>query len=179
MREVAASVSCELPQATQGEGSMEAGPLNDRYAAFKANWLTLSVYQRFQQVIALVITWLIAFIIVVATWELTKEVVILIGRGVLDPLDYTAFQLIFGKIMIVLIALEFKHSILRVVMQRESIVQVRTVVLIALLAISRKFIILDAEASPVHMLSLAAVAVALGITYWLTQERDKTAPAGG
>jgi len=149
---------------------MKPGPSNDRYAEFKANWLTLNFYERFEQVIVLVITWLIALIIVVATWELTKEVVILVGQGVLDPLDYVAFQLIFGQIMIVLIALEFKHSILRVVTQRESIVQVRTVVLIALLAISRKFIILDAEATPVHMLALAAVVIALGLTYWLTRD---------
>lgn len=152
---------------------MRAGPLNERYTEFKANWLMLTFYERFEQVIALIITWLIALIIVVATWELTKEVVILIGRGMLDPLDYAAFQLIFGEIMIVLIALEFKHSIVRVMTQRESIVQVRTVVLIALLAISRKFIILDVEASVMHMLALAAIVVALGATYWLTRDYDR------
>ena len=149
---------------------MSDAPLRERYHEFKANWITLSFYERFEQVIALILTWLIALIIVVAAWELTKEVLILLGTGVFNPLDYVAFQLIFGQIMIVLIALEFKHSILRVVTQRKSIVQVRTVVLIALLAISRKFIILDAEASPVKMLALAAVVVALGVTYWLTRD---------
>jgi uncharacterized membrane protein (DUF373 family) len=148
---------------------MSAGPLNERYTEFKTNWLTLTFYERFEQVIALIITWLIALIIVVATWELAKQVVLLIGQGAFDPLDYTAFQLIFGEIMIVLIALEFKHSILRVVTKQENIVRLRTVILIALLAISRKFIILDAEASAVHMLALAGVVLALGLTYYLTR----------
>ena len=157
---------------------MSHASLGERYSEFKANWITLSFYERFEQVIALILTWLIALIIVVAAWELTKEVLLLIGHGVLDPLDYAAFQLIFGHIMIVLIALEFKHSILRVVTQHESIVQVRTVVLIALLAISRKFIILDPEASPEKMLALAAVVVALGVTYWLTRDRGRKEAAG-
>ena len=147
---------------------MSAGPLNQRYTEFKANWLTLTFYERFEQAVALIITWLIALIIVVATWELTKQVVLLIGQGAFHPLDYVAFQLIFGEIMIVLIALEFKHSILRVVTKQGSIVRLRTVILIALLAISRKFIILDAEASAVHMLALAGVVLALGLTYYLT-----------
>jgi uncharacterized membrane protein (DUF373 family) len=91
---------------------------------------------------------------------------------VLDPLDYRTFQAIFGEIMIVLIALEFKHSIIRVVAHRRGIIQVQTVLLIALLAISRKFIILDAEMSPAHIVALASVVVALGVTYWLIRDRD-------
>ncbi|MGZ5228503.1 MAG: phosphate-starvation-inducible PsiE family protein, partial [Burkholderiales bacterium] len=108
----------------------------------------------------------------VAAWELTKEIVVLVSHGLLDPLDYGAFQLIFGEIMIVLIALEFKHSIIRVVAQRHSIIQVKTVLLIALLAVSRKFIILDAEMSPEHIMALASVVVALGVAYWLIRDRE-------
>ena len=154
---------------------MSAGPLNARYTEFKANWVTLTFYERFEQVVALVITWLIALIIVVATWELTKQVVLLIAQGAFDPLDYAAFQLIFGEIMIVLIALEFKHSILRVVTKQGSIVRLRTVILIALLAISRKFIILPPDEAPAHILALAGVLLALGLTYYLTGNSGKAA----
>lgn len=45
-------------------------------------------------------------------------------------------------------ALEFKHSIVRAALRRDSIVQVRTVLLIALLALSRKFGILDSATTP-------------------------------
>jgi hypothetical protein len=45
-------------------------------------------------------------------------------------------------IMTLLIAMEFKHSIVRVALRRD-IIQVKTVVLIAVIALSRKFVILD------------------------------------
>jgi uncharacterized membrane protein (DUF373 family) len=151
---------------------LAGGGLDKRYVEFKENWVTLSIYERFEQVIALLVTWLVALIIAAAAWELTKQVVVLIGAGVLDPLDYRSFQMIFGEIMIVLIALEFKHSIIRVAAQRRSIIQVKTVLLIALLAVSRKFIILDNEATPTHILALAAVVVALAAAYWLVRDRE-------
>jgi uncharacterized membrane protein (DUF373 family) len=74
----------------------------------------------------------------------------------------------------VLIALEFNHSLLGVLERRHSIVQVRTVVLIALLAIARKFIILDLkEAEPPLLVALGAAALALGAVYWLVREQDR------
>jgi len=86
------------------------------------------------------------------------------------------FQGLFGMVMTLLIALELKHSIVRVAMRRESIVQVKTVVLIALLALSRKFVILDAGSStPATIAALALAALVLGIVYWLLRERDDRA----
>ena len=154
------------------EARRKSGTLRERYSDFHANWITLSFYERFEQIIALILAWLIAVIIVVATWELTTEVLILVGRGWLDPLDHGVFQVIFGQIMTLLIALEFKHSIVRVIAQQQSIIQVKTVLLIALLAISRKFVILDTHAPPEKVLALAAVVVALGATYWLIRDSD-------
>jgi hypothetical protein len=51
-------------------------------------------------------------------------------------------------IMTLLIAMEFKHSIVRVALRRDSIIQVKTVILIGLIALARKFVILDPETSP-------------------------------
>lgn len=53
------------------------------------------------------------------------------------------FQALFGMIFIVIIALEFKRSLLVVADRRHCVVQVRTVILIALLAIVRKLMIID------------------------------------
>lgn len=75
--------------------------------------------------------------------------------------------------MTVLIAMEFRYSILRVIGGRESIIQVKTVILIALLALSRKFIILDLhETDALMLIALAAVTLALGAVYWMMRERD-------
>jgi uncharacterized membrane protein (DUF373 family) len=153
--------------------TMKQSGLRDRYGNFKESWQTLSLYERIEQVIALTLTGLITIIIVIATWDLAKEVFYLAWHGVLDPLDHRMFQAIFGQIMTLLIALEFKHSIVKVVAHGQSIIQVRTVLLIALLAVSRKFIILDPDKySAQTILALAAVLVGLGITYWLIRDRD-------
>jgi uncharacterized membrane protein (DUF373 family) len=146
--------------------TMKQSGLRDRYGNFKETWQTLSLYERIEQVIALTLTGLITIIIVIATWDLAKEVFYLAWHGVLDPLDHRMFQAIFGQIMTLLIALEFKHSIVKVVAHGQSIIQVKTVLLIALLAVSRKFVILDPDKySAQTILALAAVLVGLGITY--------------
>jgi uncharacterized membrane protein (DUF373 family) len=152
---------------------MERSGPHRRYGEFVDAWGTLSLYERFEQIVALTLTALIGVIVVIATWMLAKEVFSLAWYGVLNPLDPHLFQVIFGHIMILLIALEFKHSIVKVAAHREHVAQVKTVLLIALLAVARKFIILDVDNYPPQaIVSLAAVMVALGIAYWLVRDRD-------
>jgi uncharacterized membrane protein (DUF373 family) len=147
--------------------------MRGRYGAFVGTWNTLSLYERFEQTIALVLTALIAVIIVIALWDLTGRVLAVALSGQLHPLEQQTFQGLFSQILILLIALEFKHSIIRVVAYRQSIIQVRTVLLIAILAIARKLIILDLDHySAQSILGLAAVTATLGITYWLIRDRD-------
>ena len=75
--------------------------------------------------------------------------------------------------MTLLIALEFNHTLQYVVTRPQCMIQTKVVLLIALLALARKFIILDLhEVSPGHLLGLAATTLALGIVYWLLRERD-------
>src|SRR6202021_3073285 len=101
----------------------------------------------------------------------------------LDPPDYGVFQAVFGMIFTVIIALEFKRSLLVVAERRDSVVQVRSVILIALLAVVRKLIILDLSSTDAfHLLALAAAILALGAVYWLgahTGERREIIGAGG
>ena len=78
-------------------------------------------------------------------------------------------------IFTVIIALEFKRSLLVVAQRQESIVQVRTVVLIALLAIVRKVMILDlASTEALQLFALAAAILALGAVYWLVRDQDRS-----
>ena len=77
-------------------------------------------------------------------------------------------------IFTVIIALEFKRSLLVIAERRESVVQVRTVILLALLAIVRKLIIIDLSTTEVSQLfALAAAIVALGAVHWLVREQDR------
>jgi uncharacterized membrane protein (DUF373 family) len=84
------------------------------------------------------------------------------------------FQAFFGMIFTVIIALEFKRSLLVVAERRHGIVQVRTVLLIALLAIVRKLMIIDLSAAEANQVfALAAAILALGTVYWLVREQDR------
>lgn len=131
----------------------------------------MSFYERFEQVVALVLSAVIAVIIVVSLFQLISIVFTLLVLDAFNPL----FQSVFGMIMTLLIAMEFKHSIVRVAQRRDSIIQVKTVVLIALIALSRKFVILDSNASPAKIAALASATLALGATYWLLRKRGDRA----
>jgi uncharacterized membrane protein (DUF373 family) len=93
--------------------------------------------------------------------------------GAFDPLEHALFQSVFGEIMTLLIALEFNHTLRYFVTKHQSVIQTKVVVLIALLALARKFIVLEIrETSPGYLLGLAAITLALGVTYWLMRDRD-------
>lgn len=142
---------------------------------FRLQWALMSAYERFEQLVVLALSLIIATVIMMALLQLCSRVVPLLIKGALDPLDHNAFQSLFGSIFTVLIALEFKHSIVRPALRRDSIVQVRTVLLIALLALSRKFVILDSATTPA--LTIAALGFAtlvLGIVCWLLKETRET-----
>ena len=142
-------------------------------AETREQWSIMSLYERFEQVVAIVLSLVIAVVIALALVQLVVRILPLLVSGAIDPLDHEVFQTLFGMIMTLLIAMEFKHSIIRVALRRSSIVQVKTVVLISLIALSRKFVILDTNATSASTIAaLAGAALALGVVYWLMRERD-------
>ena len=148
--------------------------LRDKFKAALKRWSALTVYQQFEHFVLMFLTALIALVIVAGVWNLTLNIfyaLILTDR--FDPTDYAVFQTIFGMIFSVIIALEFKRSLLIVTERRESIVHVRAVILIAMLAIVRKLMIVDlASTEPLHLFALAAAILALGCVYWLVRDQD-------
>ena len=147
-----------------------------KWEAIKSEWAILSYYQRFESLVAFALTLVVVSIILVALYRLASEVIVGLLLGVLDPLDHRIFQSVFGEIMTLLIALEFNHTLQYVVKREQSIIQTKVVLLIALLAMARKFIILDLGAvSGEQLLGLAAITLVLGVVYWLMRERDDRA----
>jgi len=150
-------------------------PLKNQYRDARARWKLLTLYQKFEHAVILVLTLLISIVVALAVWNLALKILLSIvaSRG-FDPSDYAVFQALFGMIFTVIIALEFKRSLLVVAERRQSIVQVRTVILLALLAIVRKLIILDlATTEAMHLFALAAAILALGVVYWLIRDQDR------
>lgn len=73
---------------------------------------------------------------------------------------------IFGAFLAVLIAIEIFQNI--TIYLKEEVMHVQIVIATALMAISRKIIVLDfEEVQPEYVLASAAVILALGISYWL------------
>jgi uncharacterized membrane protein (DUF373 family) len=139
---------------------------------YEGRWTVLTYYQRFESAVAFVLTLMIVLIVLVALYRLCVEVVTSLLVGAVNPLEHSAFQTVFGQIMTLLIALEFNHTLRYVVTRQQSIIQTRVVILIAVLALARKFIVLDIhQTTPAYLLALAAVTLALGLTYWLMTER--------
>jgi uncharacterized membrane protein (DUF373 family) len=137
-------------------------------------WALLNGYERFQHLVSLTLTALVSVLVIMTLLRLTYRVCVLVLFEMVGPSQTEIFQAIFGMVMTVLIALEFNHSILSVVERRHGLVQVRTVVLIAILALVRKFIIIDiGQESPLTMLGLAISVLALGAVYWLVREQDQ------
>ncbi len=135
-------------------------------------WSTMTFYERFEQIIAIILSAVISVIIAISLLSLINETIYLFLFHV-DPLSHQVFQRLFGMIMTVLIAMEFNHSIIRAVARKEGVIQVKTVVLIAILTLARKFIILDFETISTSILIGMGVAVlALGVVYWLIREQS-------
>lgn len=142
--------------------------LASEFKGLRSKWQTLSLYERFEQTVVAILTLVIAIIVAIATWQLLMHTLRLVGSHAVNPGDPQAFQSLFGMVLTVLIALEFKHTLLVVKHHRRAIVQVRAVVLIALLALVRRFIILDLyQTPPGVVVALAGAALALGIVFWL------------
>jgi uncharacterized membrane protein (DUF373 family) len=144
-------------------------------AAEYTRWKAMPVYEQFEQAIVLVLVGLIAIVVAAAVWSLALKVLFaLVLSDTFDPTDHGVFQSVFGAMFTVIIALEFKRSLLVAAERRHSIVQVRAVVLIAILAIVRKLIIVDLGATDAaHLFALAAATLALGAVYWLVRDQDR------
>jgi uncharacterized membrane protein (DUF373 family) len=148
------------------------------FTVTREQWSLMTFYERFEQVVAVVLSLVIALVIALALVQLLIRIAPLVISGAIDPLEHDVFQTLFGMVMTLLIALEFKHSIIRVALRQSSIVQVKTVVLIALIALSRKFVILDTNTTSASTIAaLAGATLVLGIVYWLLRDRDERSAA--
>ncbi len=147
----------------------------DGFAERKIDFRLFAFYQYFEHLVIFIVTLLIAVVVVAAVWKLVLKIGFssIFANG-FDPSDYKTFQAIFGMIFTVIIALEFKKSLLIVAERNDSVVQISSVLVIALLAVCRKLIILDLGATDaIEVVSLAAAILALGLVYWLIHERHR------
>ena len=128
------------------------------------------------RVIRFAIQILAILMVLVILWGVT-DVVYVIYQNLMTPpmflLDVGDIFQIFGAFMVVLIAVEIFTNI-RLYLGTDEL-PVRLVIATALMAIARKVIILDlAEIESSYIFGIAAVVMALGLTYWLLSKEKST-----
>jgi uncharacterized membrane protein (DUF373 family) len=130
-------------------------------------WKQYATYERFEQTVTRIV---MLFVSVVIVYTLILDGIELFVDFLLGPdfVERELLQDIFGSILTVLILLEFNHSIAVALARKSGVIQVRIVVLIAILVVARKLILLDFKTTTVDQLAgIAGVALALGALYWL------------
>lgn len=136
------------------------------------------VYTYFERLISAALLLGMAVVIVLATFSFLRSV----GGAAMEyggPLDYPSFQLLFDRVLAAIIALELAHSVHQMVTGHRGMAQVKTVVVIGLLAIVRKLILVEIEAtSGLFLLGIAATVLSLGIVFALVQWVESR-PSGG
>ena len=106
----------------------------------------------------LVILWGVIDVGIILFKEITTQ-----PYGLLSINDILA---IFGAFLAVLIAIEIFQNI--TIYLKEEVIHVQIVIATALMAISRKIIVLDfKKVEPEYVWASAAVILALGVAYWL------------
>lgn len=148
--------------------------LNRMFPEIFSEWSSLSGYQRFERLVSLVLTTAIGGVVLVALYYLVIHVVELLFVQTRDPFDYRVFQAVFDMILTVLIAMEFNNSIVRTMKNDGGFIQVEIVVLIAIMALVRKFMVMEIESiDPMKILALAAAVLSLGVCYWLVRQGNR------
>lgn len=142
------------------------------------------ILKTFEKVIVFALLGLMMLAVLVSTVEL---VVILFWQLMKPPaflLSIEEMLEVFGFFLMILIGLELLESI-KVYLEQDR-VAAEVVFLVAIVAVSRKVIILDYKViAPEMLYGMAAVIVALGIGYFLVQRAlhlrstDKNPPTSG
>lgn len=129
---------------------------------------------RLNKVIRYVVKFLAVLMVFVIIWGIGDVFYVLYERLSAQPyflLDLDDIFDTFGAFLAVLIAIEIFINI-RLYLGSD-VLPIQLVIATALMAIARKVIVLDLkEVTPVMVIGIALVTMALGITYWLISKRN-------
>ncbi|CDG40578.1 MULTISPECIES: phosphate-starvation-inducible PsiE family protein [Asaia] len=136
-----------------------------------------TLFDLFEECAMLILTLCVMAVATLGLVHVVYAVFEMVRSATLVPSNPAVLQSLFGLCFTVLIALEFKHSILVAPdTPSHSLVRMRSVLLIGMMATVRKFIVLDLSAVDVMgVLALSASVLSLGICYWLVRSRKPVA----
>lgn len=139
----------------------------------KELWPGMTAFERFEYILMLFVSVLLAVIILVALLRLVENVYHLVITEATHKTEFKAFQTTFGMLLTLLIAFEFRNSIDAILEGKGLLIQAKIIVLIAIIALARKFLVLDPDEYDAGIIAAyAGVALSLGIIYWLLSKRE-------
>ena len=139
----------------------------------------IALIKKFEKVLIFVLVVMMAIVLLLATIELGWIIVKDIVTPPLFLLEIDELIEIFGLFMLVLIGIELLETIIRTYLDR-STEHVTIVIAVALIAISRKVIVLGKqEFTGDILLGIAAVIIALAGGYYLIRRRSEKAGEHG
>lgn len=137
-------------------------------AKLKELWPELTFFERFEYVVMLFVSIVLAVIILIALIRFVANVYDLAYLQYTQHTEFKAFQVTFGMLLTLLIAFEFRNSINAILEGKGLLIQVKIVVLIAIVALARKFLVLDPKEYEASMVAAyAGITLSLGVVYWL------------
>ena len=75
--------------------------IKEEFKDVREKFRLLSLYQRFEHLVVMFLTALIAVIVIAAVWNLSLKILFgLVLSGSLDPSDYSVFQAVFGMMLV-------------------------------------------------------------------------------
>ncbi len=126
---------------------------------------------RIEQGVTSVLAILITIMVLTALWGLLVDVYHLVLHGALNDLSHSAFQSVFGTILTLVIALEFSHTFMHPEADHSGIAKTRAVVMIAILAVARQFIVFEFQSDSAAVLGALAISLlVLGIVHRLIRD---------
>jgi uncharacterized membrane protein (DUF373 family) len=138
-----------------------------------------TLYEWFEQIILVVVVFIIAVITVYALSLVAIDLVDNLRSGIAF-VETGALKDTFGLILTVIILIEFNHSIVLAIRQRSGAIQVRIIVLITIIVVARKIVLLDYEAANVQtLLGFGGLGLSLGGLYWLISDGEQRHRAPG
>jgi uncharacterized membrane protein (DUF373 family) len=127
---------------------------------------------KFQNVVLLVLTWMMALVVLLATAELFYIIVIDIASPPLVLLEIDQLLEIFGYFLLVLIGIELLETFK--IYLEENVINVQVVLLVAIIAIARKVIILDVKSLPsMTLIGIGFIVVSLSTGYYLVKKSQQ------
>ena len=142
-------------------------------------------YPGFERAVAKILLAGMAVVIALALGSFVLTTLATVPR-LFEPPDYSVFQTLFDRILAALIALELAHSVHQMATGKHGLRQVKTVIVIGVLAVVRKLVILEVQStSGAFLAGLAAAILALGglfaLVHWVEGQRggDIDTPSPG